>query len=117
MKIEYSTHPATVYSRTWRAKNPEKTKEINRRAKWRRLLRRFGITEEAYADILASQDGVCAVCHGVPLGKKRYLCIDHDHETGAMRGLLCDNCNRGLGLLKDDRETLGRALAYLDHHA
>lgn len=72
-----------------------------------------------YNELLATQGGVCAICkekdkrvHRVT-GKQWDLAVDHCHETGEVRGLLCNKCNRGLGLLGDKADTLMRAVAYL----
>lgn len=54
----------------------------------------LGMTPELYAETLASQDGHCAICSSAP--KTRRLDTDHDHRTGAVRGLLCHRCNRAL---------------------
>ena len=71
---------------------------------------RHGITQANYEEILALQGGVCAICrHKYP----EALCVDHDHRTGVLRGLLCQRCNRGLGLLRDDEDVLARAIEYL----
>jgi hypothetical protein len=64
----------------------------------RKLKLRYGITAAEYAEQLARQAGVCALCDRPP-GRKR-LHVDHDHETGAVRGLLCLLCNIGLGFLE-----------------
>lgn len=60
----------------------------------------------------ARQGGVCAVC-GDPRTKGKRLCIDHDHTTGEVRGLLCDRCNKGIGLFRDDPATIMSAINYL----
>lgn len=60
------------------------------------LRRDFGITVEQYAEMLASQDGVCAICQKPPT--RVPLAVDHDHQTGRVRGLLCTACNLGLGI-------------------
>ncbi|QSM04369.1 hypothetical protein PROPHIGD43A-4_59 [Mycobacterium phage prophiGD43A-4] len=60
----------------------------------------------------AAQRGKCAICGDAP----ESLVVDHNHETGAVRGLLCNNCNRCLGLLKDNIEVLTSAAAYLIQH-
>lgn len=57
-----------------------------------------------------AQGGNCAICLTPP---KRWFAIDHDHATGKVRGLLCTNCNTGIGMLKDDLEVLHRAQVYL----
>lgn len=77
------------------------------------LKRSFGMTVERYNEILRKQDGLCAICRRPPQGRKKRLSVDHCHETGAIRGLLCDHCNRGLGLIGDNIEGLSRAIAYL----
>jgi len=71
---------------------------------------KYGITEEEYDALLAKQEGRCAVCRGIP---ETRMPVDHDHNTGRVRGLLCQNCNRALGLMGDNVEALRRAVAYL----
>jgi hypothetical protein len=80
-----------------------------------RLRRIFGLSLDDYERMLAEQGGVCALC-GSPPGndlRTRHLAVDHCHETGRIRGLLCGGCNRALGFFKDDPELLDRAAAYL----
>lgn len=91
-----------------------------RAAHWReRALRKFGLSPEDHAALLESQGGVCAIC-GLPetdvhhaTGKVQNLAIDHDQKTGAVRGLLCALCNKGLGSFLDDQTRLSRAMQYL----
>lgn len=73
---------------------------------------RYGITIEDYETLSQQQDGRCALCGGLPRGTKR-LHVDHCHETGRVRGLLCIGCNRALGALGDSPEGLARALTYV----
>jgi glycerol-3-phosphate dehydrogenase len=61
------------------------------------LLRRYGITTEEFFEMVERQEGKCAVCE-----RECELQVDHDHETGVVRGLLCGNCNRAAGLLHDE---------------
>jgi hypothetical protein len=80
------------------------------------IKKRYGMTVEKYDEILKLQNGVCAICktscsHGVSFGKR--LSIDHDHTTKFVRGLLCQKCNRGLGLFNDDIEKLKSAIRYI----
>jgi hypothetical protein len=64
------------------------------------------------ADVmLEAQGGVCAICQAAPAAH-----VDHDHETGAVRALLCFNCNGGLGQFKDDPEVLRAAADYVEEH-
>lgn len=72
----------------------------------------YGITLEEYEKMLVYQDGVCAICGGPPCGSQR-LFVDHDHETGVVRGLLCGRCNSMLGLADDSPHRLAEAMAYL----
>lgn len=73
----------------------------------------LGVTDEEYDRLLAAQDGVCAICGNPP--KTRRLHVDHDHKTGAVRGLLCWPCNRMLAKYVTIPR-LWNALAYLQAH-
>lgn len=87
------------------------------------LKRTFGISLESYASMLKSQDGRCAVCGtdkpGNGRGKKelKFFPVDHDHLTGKVRGLLCRDCNLGLGAFSDDPIVLHAAMRYLERHS
>lgn len=70
-----------------------------------------GLPLGGYAQMMAAQGGVCAICHEPP--SLRPLCVDHDHATGRIRGLLCTPCNHGLGFFKDDIHRLAGAMKYL----
>lgn len=78
----------------------------------RHLKYTYGITYSLYTDQLARQGGVCAICRNPPTG--RVLDVDHNHTTGAVRGLLCRGCNTSLGKFKDSPELLRAAAAYLE---
>lgn len=73
------------------------------------LRRRYGMTPAEADALLADQDGACAIC-GEPIVRFH---IDHDHETGKVRGALCARCNLGLGYFRDSRQILANAIAYL----
>ena len=73
------------------------------------------ITTEDYATLLNQQDGVCAICRS-PAPPERALAVDHCHQTGRVRGLLCDRCNTSLGGFGDSPGALVHALAYLVKH-
>jgi Autographiviridae endonuclease VII len=83
------------------------------------LLRMYGIDLAEYGRMYVEQGGVCAICRDrgerTTAGRDT-LHVDHDHETGKVRGLLCGVCNRGLGLLGDSPLYLRSALAYLEKH-
>jgi len=70
----------------------------------------YKLTIEEYDVLFEAQDGHCAICGN---GGDRWLDVDHDHETGRLRGLLCRRCNMGLGALGDSVESLQRAIDYL----
>lgn len=95
-----------------------RTADVNRR---QALKSKFGITPEKYVEMLLAQNGVCAVCSkpetSIHNGKVRPLSVDHDHETGAVRDLLCGKCNSGLGYFNDDLTLMAKAIGYLRRHA
>lgn len=74
------------------------------------LKRKYDITVEEYSKLFEDQDGRCAICTRT---SELQLCVDHDHATGDIRGLLCRECNFGLGKFGDSIETLTAAIAYL----
>jgi hypothetical protein len=74
--------------------------------------RKYGLEPGEYERILAAQGGVCAICKG-PCGRERRLSVDHCHSTGRVRGLLCQNCNAAIGMLKEDVALFFRAVDYL----
>lgn len=71
---------------------------------------RYLLSDDEYDAMAAQQGRLCAVCRREPKGS---LVVDHDHETGRVRGLLCPACNMGLGLFKDDHALLSAAITYL----
>lgn len=78
------------------------------------LRREYGITHATYEQLLRSQGGVCAICHQ-PERRRQPLSVDHDHATGRVRGLLCDDCNIAIGKMGDDANRLRSAAVYLEH--
>ena len=77
------------------------------------MKRKYGITIADYDRLFDEQQGVCAIC-GQPRPGERTLHIDHDHETGVIRGLLCFRCNNALGDVREEYELFQRAADYLD---
>ncbi len=73
----------------------------------------LGVTQDQYLSMFTKQKGQCGICRK-RLYSKRYkaFAVDHDHQTGHIRGLLCTNCNTGLGLFKDDPVALQRAIEW-----
>ena len=76
------------------------------------LRAKYGLTPADYDWMLAGQGGGCAIC-GEPAPDGQSLHVDHCHDTGRVRGLLCFNCNAGLGMFDHDGARLGAAAAYL----
>ena len=77
------------------------------------IQRKYGITKEDYTGILEKQNSCCAICG---TSGTRKLCVDHNHDTGKVRGLLCDMCNSALGFFKDSKLTLSSAVEYLEKY-
>lgn len=75
-----------------------------------RIKKLYGITEAEYQDMYQAQGGMCQICTNEVEGR---LHIDHNHDTGEVRGLLCGSCNRGIGLFSDQPELLRKAADYL----
>jgi len=99
------------YYKKWRETNPEKVKEYRRTG----LLRRYGLTEEDYNELLEQQNYACAICKSTdPKDRWDRFHVDHCHETNIVRGLLCTQCNTGLGKFYDNTETLSEAIRYLN---
>lgn len=82
------------------------------KARERALVQKYGITEDHYQQMLTDQEGVCAICHKGSVDQP--LQVDHDHETGEVRGLLCITCNTVLGYFNDDVNCAKRMVQYLN---
>jgi len=102
----FKTHPEEYKQAglKWRSNNKEKLRN-------KALKENFGITLEEFRERLSKQDGLCAICSLEP-GTH----LDHNHATGKIRGILCNTCNRGLGLFKDNRSVLDNAIRYLKNN-
>ena len=99
--------------RDWHLRNPEKAAASDKKCR----LKRYGLTSEEYDARFKKQGGVCAICKKKEVstrdGKTKVLAVDHDHATGAVRGLLCTHCNTGLAMFRDDLRLLVLAGRYL----
>lgn len=103
-------------AKEWAAKNH---KRVAANARAGHLRRKFNITVEEFDSKLALQKGQCAICGCTadsPRLKQQEFCVDHDHETGKIRDLLCDHCNLILGNANDNIELLTKAIRYLKKH-
>ena len=89
-------------------------KECNAlRNKRNKLKKRYGISLEDYNKLFEKQEGCCAICGIHQTEIEKSLAVDHCHSTGKVRGLLCFDCNTGIGKLKDDYELVYKAYRYL----
>jgi hypothetical protein len=108
-KKRYQRNRVQILARAklWGKNNPDMVKDKNLRHK-------YGITLADYRAIAKEQGNACAICGGGPSCNKE-LSVDHCHETGNVRGLLCENCNYALGCLKDRPELFMKAIDYLEN--
>ena len=139
----YATHGDKIHAdrRRYRAENGEKLKAL--KLAWekanpelvsmmgvRRRIKKmnakingdlkyhYDITLNRYNELLAQQNGVCAICEKLEVTKRTHrLVVDHAHATGRIRGLLCHRCNCGIGYFKDDPKHIQKALDYLGQWA
>ena len=104
-------------------KTAEKRKDPIQKELWKEygrrsmLKKRYGITADKYDEMVALQSNSCAICGSTDVGGRggsSRLAVDHDHTTGKVRGLLCANCNNGLGRFKDNPDFLQKAIDYLN---
>lgn len=97
-----------IYDKKYYQGHKENTKK--------RSFRKYGITLEEYNKIFEKQNGCCAICRQHQSELKKKLAIDRNHNTGEVRGLLCDNCNHGLGMFHTDNgiDLLKKAIKYLE---
>ncbi len=114
-----------AYFRKMKEERPEQyRKKLDQGNKWKTdnaktygrkhdLKKNYGITIEQYDEMLEAQSGVCAICQN-QCSTGRRLAVDHCHEIGEIRGLLCSNCNQGIGKFKDSIKLLEAAIKYLE---
>ena len=102
-----------AYNRAANMKSRKKNPKASRAAVRNSFLKStYGIDEKEYQRLLALQNGACAICKERCSTWSR-LSVDHDHNTGRVRGLLCNQCNRAIGLLRDNPRLLMLAAEYL----
>lgn len=108
---EYRARPEVIerqqsYGKDWRERNAHRISAYKRQ---RHLDKRYGLTIDDYEAKRAAQGGACTICGVIP----ETLVVDHDHETGVIRDLLCGRCNTALGYLQEQPEIADNAAAYL----
>lgn len=104
-------------SARWQRLNPEKVK-ISQRKKYLRTkaVKKYGIDEAMFNAMSENQDHKCAICGKHANEQKKSMAIDHDHNTGKVRGLLCSSCNTALGNFNDSISNMKAAIGYLERH-
>lgn len=123
-----------IKQKEWSLANPEKVKELNAKNKLKRkafydspegiissrrshLKRTYNLTLEEFNEKLESQNNVCAICNSSNTRDKHgVMAVDHCHNTGKIRGLLCFKCNSALGNFNDDKQLLIKAIKYLEKY-
>lgn len=95
-----------LYAKEWRKRNPAKAKNSD-------LKRSHGISYEEYLNLQQNQSYKCKICGIGDDQNNMSLVVDHCHTSGKIRGLLCSNCNRGIGMLQDNVDVLQKAIDYL----
>jgi hypothetical protein len=115
MSIEARREKKRQYSAAYRAAGRaiHTPYDRNRQRSWH-LSRKYGITLERFEEMLEEQGGACAICRTDDPGGSGTWHVDHDHETGRVRGLLCVRCNVAIGLLHDDLNLLRQAISYIE---
>lgn len=98
------------YQREYRKNNLEKRREIEKNAAFKY---RYGITKFEFEEIFKKQKYRCIICNAPQTDLKKIFCLDHNHVNYKTRGVLCKECNSGLGFFKDNIEYLEKAIAYL----
>lgn len=115
----------TALANSWKSKNKEKydkyregyvnNPETKKRAKFNSIKHEYGLSKDEWYKILKSQGNCCALCKESS-DELTFYQVDHCHETGKIRGILCRRCNLVLGCAKDKIETIKNALIYLKKH-
>lgn len=126
-----NSEKVAAYQKQWREENAEHVSnyakkymseyaekpEVKSKTWERNLWKNYKMTSAEFNDLWASQDGKCGICEVdlMPRGRQsNSVAVDHNHKTGAVRGLLCQACNRAIGLFKDNPKILQSAAKYLD---
>ena len=122
-RYQADSSAAIARVKRWQQANPDRLNayrrrrrlepEVKRRERAGHLKRKYGITLEAYQTMLVNQGGRCAICRRQPPSDIS-LHVDHDHQTGKIRGLLCFTCNNALGDFEDDASLLRSAITYVE---
>lgn len=126
LRNAYQVNPATEYNPGTSAQHPERVKmyaELTRKYSVKQLKyfredlwKNYRIREKDYAKIFDDQQGDCACCTTNQVFLTRRLSVDHNHKTGKVRALLCDNCNPAVGFVKESPARCYQLAEYLEKH-
>ena len=98
-----------------RSTEERKGKDVN---KWRTIKSKYGLTREGWDDLWDSQQGMCKICNTAMTTEERMsktkAVVDHCHDSGKVRALLCHRCNVAIGLLREDKTIVENVLVYLE---
>jgi hypothetical protein len=117
---EYSMRPEVRLARSKRMSGENNLNFVGDNKILRVLKNGYKVTIAEYKEMMDKQGGVCAICGRPPhFGnkKRKTLCVDHDHATEKIRGLLCDDCNIGLGKFYDNPDLMSKGILYLQQNA
>jgi hypothetical protein len=117
----YSRSKDGLYSyckdcRKERRRKYDATPEAKRKARERAVLRRYGLNPYEYRKLLSRSDGRCEICREALPEDTKFIHVDHDHVSGAIRGILCRGCNSGIGHFRENSAYLYAAIDYLRKH-
>lgn len=101
----------SAYRKKYRA-DPAKVERIRERGRKSSRRQKYGLTDDAYKSLLEAHNYQCAICFDIEV-----LCVDHNHETGKVRGILCARCNSGIGMLRDSLLLVQKASEYLEKYS
>jgi len=96
-------------------KHQGKCKPCHEKVKFKSKVGAYGISVDEFYTMIEKQNNCCAIC-SKPLNLKKHTHIDHDHITNKVRGILCHCCNTAIGLFKEDRIVMQKAIEYLSHY-
>lgn len=111
-KKKYQESEQAKTNRNKRDKNRRQSSHGQEMKQRHRLKYKFNLTLEQYDQMVEQQNGKCAICNQIDISGKR-LAVDHDHQTGKIRGLLCSNCNLLLGRVESTPELFSKMMKYL----
>ena len=106
----------TIYDAEMAKRSQDREDSKRERNRERRYLQKYGLTSQEVEEKVAAQGGICSICRN-PFGEDRPMAVDHCHDSGTVRDILCRNCNSGIGYFEEDQTRLLRAMLYVKRHS